>query len=662
MCRRSSEATELVRAGGDLATTLCKKGDSLCPFYDTCGKRKQDKKQADIWLAPHSLLWRAPPACIGQPAAIVIDEDPTDEALGGFDAPIKLTLDDLSSPISGMQAEANADLCAAGLDLANAARLSGTSRIALADLGKDAGFYRHARGLAFSGKLEPECGPEDSATKVKAAIAKIAAHNRRAFRMARAFGIVAEALDRGATIAPGIVIGSEVTESGGSARTAQLHWQENMGKGWNVPTIVASATLNDTLARKVWPQAGKLISAEAAGPHVWVRQVTDRSFAKSALVPHDTARKADKTAAANLLDRVRRHIEWRAYQAGPGKVLVIAQKDVIAALGDSLPANVVTLHYNALSGLDAYRDVKVIIQIGRPLPPPKAVELRAEVWAGDAVETLRPDEWYPKREAFLTTRDNRAGPPVLSRGGKGQEAGAGQVYHPDPLAEAVRWGICEAELIQALGRGRGVNRTAEDPLHIDLLCNVPLPIAVDEAGPFEAFEPTPLELMEARGVRLSDTSQKGAWDVVAKVLPDLYRNAEAARYAARNVRPSPAVLTRYYPYRDVLIGIIPREGWAAAQVRAEGARYAPQVELRAETQAQADRLARALGLELKQGTFVPPVPVPTPPVVLRASERDVSRNVHIIQRDTGQSGQIHPPPRVTGTGPPGRWGAVATGV
>src|SRR5215831_13477618 len=41
--------------------------------------------------------------------------------------------------------------------------------------------------------------------------------------------------------------------------------------------------------------------------------------------------------------------------------------------------------------------------------------------------------------------------------------------HPDPEVEAVRYQIHEAELVQALGRGRALNRTAVNPLDADLL-------------------------------------------------------------------------------------------------------------------------------------------------------------------------------------------------
>ena len=71
------------------------------------------------------------------------------------------------------------------------------------------------------------------------------------------------------------------------------------------------------------------------------------------------------------------------------------------------------------------------------------------------------------------------------RDGTGRKVEGNQ--HPDPRAEAVRWAICEAELIQAIGRGRGVNRSADNPLQIDILTNVCLPIEVDEVTTWDAY-------------------------------------------------------------------------------------------------------------------------------------------------------------------------------
>ena len=52
--------------------------------------------------------------------------------------------------------------------------------------------------------------------------------------------------------------------------------------------------------------------------------------------------------------------------------------------------------------------------------------------------------------------------------------------HPDAVAEAVRWLVHEGELLQAIGRGRALNRSPECPLDIDLLVDTELPITVDE--------------------------------------------------------------------------------------------------------------------------------------------------------------------------------------
>ena len=73
--------------------------------------------------------------------------------------------------------------------------------------------------------------------------------------------------------------------------------------------------------------------------------------------------------------------------------------------------------------------------------------------------------------------------------------------HPDPLAEAIRWQSCEGELVQIIGRARGVNRTAADPVDVLVLTDVPLPMPL--AGTLDAVELTPGpadQMMAAGGV------------------------------------------------------------------------------------------------------------------------------------------------------------------
>ena len=104
-------------------------------------------------------------------------------------------------------------------------------------------------------------------------------------------------------------------------------------------------------------------------------------------------------------------------------------------MGD-LPPGVRSVHFNALSGLDRFKDVGLIISIGRTMPAPRDVENRAELIRGDAGP--RVVGWYEKAPTALTMRDGRQPAPVYTLGGKGQDVTPGTDFHPDPVAEAVR--------------------------------------------------------------------------------------------------------------------------------------------------------------------------------------------------------------------------------
>ena len=118
-------------------------------------------------------------------------------------------------------------------------------------------------------------------------------------------------------------------------------------------------------------------------------------------------------------------------------------------------------HFNALSGLDAFGNVASLFVIGRPLPA--TIELHALALA-------------------LTGRVVSDEQPVVATRGALLEAGTGasiQVRgYADPDMEALRSAITDAEVVQAIGRGRGVNRTADNPLTVFLLADVLLPIPV----------------------------------------------------------------------------------------------------------------------------------------------------------------------------------------
>jgi putative DNA primase/helicase len=200
----------------------------------------------------------------------------------------------------------------------------------------------------------------------------------------------------------------------------------------------------------------------------------------------------------------------------PGGVLVVCQLGLETALlkAGRLPPNVEIRHFNDIAGENAWNDVALLIVIGRTEPSPRTVEQQARALFGAEVQEIEADAAgavrYPRTTRGIRMRDGRG---IAVEG----------THHPDPRVEAVRWAICEAGLVQAIGRGRGVNRTASNPLQIDVLTNVVLPLEVDEVTTWERIQPKSAQVMAAEGaVPLTYSDMAAAY-------PDLFPSADAAR-------------------------------------------------------------------------------------------------------------------------------------
>jgi hypothetical protein len=116
--------------------------------------------------------------------------------------------------------------------------------------------------------------------------------------------------------------------------------------------------------------------------------------------------------------------------------------------------------------------------------------------------------------------------------------------HPDSRVEAVRRQICEAEIVQAVGRGRPARRSAERPLKVILLTSVPLPLTVHHLTRKDALLPDPIEVLAARGAIPVEP-----WADLAEAYPDLFASADAARMTISRT------LTPNTPLRGALIGL-----------------------------------------------------------------------------------------------------------
>ena len=98
-----------------------------------------------------------------------------------------------------------------------------------------------------------------------------------------------------------------------------------------------------------------------------------------------------------------------------------------------------------------------------------------------------------------------------------------------PLAEQILDSIAVDQVMQAIGRGRGVNRGPDNPLDVHVWNNVPLPMPIDsfvEAS--DILNPSVAERQLARnGIAFESATD------AAKACPDLWPSLEAADKAMR---------------------------------------------------------------------------------------------------------------------------------
>jgi hypothetical protein len=233
----------------------------------------------------------------------------------------------------------------------------------------------------------------------------------------------------------------------------------------------------------------------------WLR--TAPGWAKAALLdPEADLAVAEAEVATRQAERLRRkkradaHIEmlWRfvlfeAVRHAPraatvGKqqvsLLLVAQKatlERLQALG--LPPTVAMVHFGALRGLDAFRDVPCCVVIGRPRPADIDLELQTEALhmhnpAIAEIGRRRPGHWTEQ--------------------------------HPDPLVGAVQQVTTTAEVKQAVARMRPYDRTSANPctIHVFGTYDPGLPGELVQTRLWADADRSPAEVALAYGAAFSD--------------------------------------------------------------------------------------------------------------------------------------------------------------
>jgi len=463
MCRDIDAVKDVQLVGGNPQELVCVNGDKKCAFADVCGYQRQRQQSGQIWIVTHQALFTQKPEAIPTPSLVIIDESFHSAGIGGTSGhPVIVTDHQIKRAPTVSNVFKSADLMAELMParqklaaLIEAQELGPLSRQALIDSGLTEGDCIAAGAQEWQRLVDLNIWPGMPPSQRQKAI-KAAQENSEIPRMARMWRLLAELVRRDDIEHSGRLRIAEKTDEGATYKGLQLLWHEEIRKGWKAPTLHIDATMQLDLVRPFLPSIQLHASIEATAPHQHLTQYVSRSFAKSSLQED------------YQVDQVWHWCLAKARKSG-GKWLVVVQKAVEDSIVErhAVPDFISLAHHNNVAGRDEWKDVTGLIVVGRTQPPVEAVAKAAGALSGrDEQIAVSSDGWYSQRIQTLT---DAAGNTITI---DADTAG-------DGIAEEMRWAICEGQIEQIIGRGRGVNRTEENPIEVHVLTNVPLTQRVD---------------------------------------------------------------------------------------------------------------------------------------------------------------------------------------
>ena len=549
LCLNLAAVKAAEEIGADVERSACRKprrgGDPiLCPFYETCGYQRQKRaaKQADIVFAAHQYLYGPPAALTNKVGVVVIDESFWQSsrsfarlAVDGLDAELQ------TFPVRDLNGERNSD------DTHHVADLIG--RLKWAVKSSPVGEYLTKSALLAAGLLPCEKYENGGSGATAARLEwrrKVdvglspGAGEEMCRRQAKQFGFLGQLPKRAAMwhaveellSSPDDATGRLRTEiettTDGSVLYLRLNGRRDIHERIaTLPVIALDATLNLDIVKHFFPRIKFALDLEVQAPHERVTQVVGLPVGKASLSQLDPGKRRpeEERRVANKRERLLKVV--RRLAAGR-RCVVITNKE-LTPLFDGAGQNIEIAHFNAIEGIDRWRNFDVLITIGRPLPSPKAVEDMGAALTGKPVSL---PEQPPSRKGGRPQKmivQNRA-----IRLKKGAEVALPCRVFELPEAELIRQVVTEAAIMQAAGRARGVNRSAVNPVEVYMvLHDTTVPIAVDAVVQFEDLEPTKIDSMIERGL----VPQWGA--DAAKLYPDLWPTTQAAQKAYRRAGLDP---------------------------------------------------------------------------------------------------------------------------
>ena len=510
----------------EVAKTCCKHNKQRCPFFDQCGYQRQlrNRDGVQVWIVAHDSLFHEQKALGETIAAVIVDEGLWQKGLRGIsneEFSWSVAIDSISNQkppprtpgsINSYSQLRNDDFLSLRHRLATALRNQptngGVERKHLDAQYLDGSACSHALGLEWERAPELPLEPGMPDTKLMAlsnnhALIDSIQHARRVIRIWEA---AREFLNDASITVSGRLT---LTQDNGQ-RTIEWRGVSPISTQFTVPTLLLDATLPPEAMLQIYhPRAQVVADIKVELPKsVHIRQLQGAPTS------------ARKTKCEKRLIEIRRHILERYLAFNRPLTLVICQQNVEEWLKTMLPNDITIEHFNNITGIDHFKEVRLMLLIGRTAPGPVAMETLTAALTGKC-----PTPATAGNNGFRWYDEVKRG--IRLRSGSGIATSGDQ--HPDPEVEAVRWQIHEGELVQALGRGRGINRTAATPLDADLLFDTALPVTVDEVVPWKV--PSLLIETAIDGVMLTAECD------LMKCWPTLWPNRSAATRTLRQAIP-----------------------------------------------------------------------------------------------------------------------------
>ena len=560
MCQRNADAEEVGKHGLSVEHHLCRYVDkdtdeeTLCPHYSEdapmpCGYQRQQRQHANLWFCAHETLLHEVPAIFGKVLMLFIDEDPLDAFLFGLDEQqYTLPLDELMrEPRNIKDKDERKELTRARRELY---KVLSSLRDGPVPVNALRAFYKEKTDrmlrLEWQNKVaDVDIRPDMGSTTIRSMLTLVAVNKTIKVR-ALLWKMLGEAGDK-----PIIVDGVEVWPYPGQheeldtisgrleiirdkkrGRMIRMKGIQQISGGCrNVMTTIGSATLDHELLLPIFPTAKAYPPLTVPKPpHVVTKQVIDRSFSKKWMIPDD-----NEQAMVQRAQDIYAMILREASKFAPLRSLVVVHLATKLAILEHcfVPEWIELAHHGAVTGIDKWKTVRAAFIVGRPMPPAYELVLQAEALSGEHIS----DREYVEVEVPIQIVPDQDGNNVVY---------VKQLQHRHPMVERLRKRVVEGGVIQAAGRTRYVERTADTPLELWLFNNVPMA----ELAPVEAIEAAEIapgldDLMWTTGIWLENAAD------AARAFPTLIAS-KAALDMDRSRRRTLTFSCNKVSYREML--------------------------------------------------------------------------------------------------------------